>query len=98
MGLNLTSTAPSAIATSFFTHQGNAPLPDCLRTLGALGAVPSASMAHFGAPRPVTPATHPAGRVPTRSLSKLIVSAATSSVVSPGVFMRPPALWAHREA
>src|SRR5260221_6565284 len=41
--------------SSGLTHQGKNPLPDCLRTLGLLGAEGSASTDHFGKPRPVTP-------------------------------------------
>src|SRR5690349_3735867 len=75
MGLNLTSTKPSVTETLFLTHQGNVPCPDCFSTLGLLGAVGSASTAHFGAPRPVTPATQSAGRPPGFVLSKVSVSA-----------------------
>src|SRR5215467_3500298 len=74
-GLNLTSTYPSFSETSFFTHQGNVPLPDCLSTFGLLGAVASGSIAHFGEPLPVTPVRHPDGAAPVGSLSKEIVSA-----------------------
>src|SRR5262250_3416577 len=43
-GLNLTSTYPSFSETSFFTHHGNVPSPDCLSTFGLLGAVASAPL------------------------------------------------------
>ena len=62
--MNFTSTKPSASAVPCFTHQGKAPLPDCFRTLGALGAPASASTAQRGAPPPVLPHTHPAGTAP----------------------------------
>src|SRR5262245_43432256 len=75
MGLNFTSTKPAASDVSFFTHQGNVPLPDCWRTWGALGAVGSAMTAHCGDPRPVTPAIQPAGNAPILSRSKSTVSA-----------------------
>src|SRR5678816_1128200 len=75
MGLNFTSTAPSPTETSFITHHGKVPEPDCLSTFGALGAVASASTIHFDEPFPVTPATHPAGRLPGASSSKLTVLA-----------------------
>src|SRR5207302_11337933 len=55
--------------------QGKVPAPDCLSTLGALGAVGSPSTVHLGVPRPVTPATQPLGSEPTASWSKVIVSA-----------------------
>src|SRR5437899_11240892 len=79
MGLNFTSTTPSVRAVSFLTHQGNVPAPDCFSTFGGLGAVGSFSTAHFGAPRPVTPAVQPPGSEPTASWSKVIVSATAGS-------------------
>src|SRR5213593_4531242 len=75
MGLNLTSTAPSANAVPVLTHHGKLPEPDCFKTLGGLGAVGSCSTVHLADPLPVTPPLHPIGGAPTGSLSKLMVSA-----------------------
>src|SRR5439155_25729426 len=74
-GLNFTSTSPSARDASDLTHQGKVPLPDCLSTLGLLGADMSASTDHLGEPRPVTPARQPAGSAPGVSRSNETVSA-----------------------
>src|SRR5262245_822352 len=74
-GLNFTSTYPSFSETSFFTHHGNVPLPDCLSTFGLLGAVASVSTVHFGVPLPVLPANQPAGSSPAFVSSKFTVSA-----------------------
>ena len=41
------------MATPLLTHQGNVPLPVCLRTLGLLGAVASPSTCQRGLPRPM---------------------------------------------
>src|SRR2546427_2525299 len=70
---------PSVKAVPFLTHQGKVPVPDFFSTFGALGAVGSASIAHWDVPRPVTPAIQPAGSEPIASWSKVIVSAATGS-------------------
>jgi hypothetical protein len=59
------------------------PLPDCFEALGALGAVPSFSTAHFGAPAASHPGNPTRGRAPTGSLSKVIVSAATGNARPP---------------
>src|SRR5262245_46302552 len=81
MGLNLTSTKPSASETSFRAHHGNVPWADCFSTFGLLGAVLSAPTVHLGVPRPVTPQVQPAGAVPTDSWSKPIVSANAEIVI-----------------
>src|SRR3979490_2679519 len=82
MDLNFTSTKPSPIDTSFFTHQGKVPWPDCINTFGLLGAVGSACTSHFGEPRPVTPAVQPVGTFPASSRSKLMVSACAMVMVA----------------
>src|SRR5215468_11161830 len=74
MGLKRVSTKPSASDVALRTHHGNVPLPDCLRTLGALGAVGSFSTVQRGVPRPVTPQTQAGGVAPTFRSSKLMVS------------------------
>src|SRR5437660_576532 len=66
---------PFSSDTSGLTHQGKVPLPDCLSTLGLLGAEASASTDHLGEPRPVTPERQPAGSAPGASRSNETVSA-----------------------
>src|SRR4051812_10640239 len=80
MGRNLTSTHPSVVALSLFTHQGKVAEPDWRRTLPLLGAVGSGSTVHFGVPRPVAPQVHPAGAWPTTSVSKLMFAAIAFTV------------------
>ena len=59
---------------SVFTQIGKVPSPDCLRTLGLLGADSSFSMLHLGLPLPVTVPFQLAGSALGFSWSKLIVS------------------------
>src|SRR5207247_2096933 len=75
IGLNFTSTKPSASDVPLLTHHGKVPVPDCISTFDLLGAVGSAATAQRGLPRPVTPQVHPAGTALTVSLSKLTVCA-----------------------
>jgi len=70
IGLNFTSTKPSASAVPVFTHHGKVPLPSCSSTWPRLGAAGSAATVQRGLPRPVTPHVQPAGAAPTVSLSK----------------------------
>src|SRR5688572_19621985 len=77
MGLNFTSTCPSASAVFLHTHQGNAPAPLCCSTCGALGAVGSASTDQRGAPFPVTPHSQPGGSDARAAVSKPSVFADT---------------------
>src|SRR6266403_2622197 len=63
--------------------------PDCLRTLGLLGAESSATTSHLASPLPVLEAVQPGGAEPVLRLSKLMVSAkarpAVRVVMSDGV-------------
>src|SRR5262245_24918728 len=70
-------------------HHGNVPAPDCLRTLGALGAVASAATAQRGEPLPVTPAAQPGGSSPGVMESKL-TKPATRRAAERTVSMDPP--------
>src|SRR5581483_2997527 len=76
-GRNFTSTKPSATEASARTHQGKVPEPDCLSTLGALGAAGSGSTLQRGAPRPVTPWVQPGGSACAGAVSKLKLLAAS---------------------
>src|SRR5437899_1546845 len=82
MVLNFTSTKPSAKETSFLTHHGNVPSPDCLSTFGWLGAVASGSTVQFGEPLPVTPPNQPDGICPAAVSSKFSVGSLPLCAVS----------------
>src|SRR4051794_17827416 len=63
------------MVVSFLIANGKVARPDCLRTLGLLGAVGSASTVHFGCPLPVIVKVQPSGDVPAAASSKFRVSA-----------------------
>src|SRR5512135_667673 len=67
------------------TSHGKLPTPDCRITFGLLGADSSGCTAQRGVPRPVTPCSHPEGRDPAASVSKLKVSAWTELIGTPVV-------------
>src|SRR5262245_20710167 len=74
IGFIRTSTKPFSSVVLGRTQYGNVPLPDCCSTLGLLGAVGSATTAHFGTPLPVTPCCHADGSEPDAASSKVIIS------------------------
>src|SRR5262245_41378475 len=69
---------------SFFTHQGNVPSPDCLRTFGLLRAVGSGTTLQTGAPVPVTPEIQPSGKAPGGTASKFTLPFALFAAGSGG--------------
>src|SRR5271157_873684 len=68
---------------SSLMQTGKVATPDCLRTLGLLGAESSATTAHLGSPLPVLVAVQPGGGAPVLRLSKLTVSADALPVMTP---------------
>src|SRR5512145_2041570 len=78
MGLNVTSTKPSATMLLSFTATGKSATPDCSNAFGRLGALASGTTVHLGLPRPVLVTVQPGGGAPVATLSKPVLSAWTT--------------------